>query len=185
MLGRTNKTSPGALLDSEPRGHGDREEDTRWQGSRASIRLPCQTNPIWRPRDFLRQTNPIGRRTGYLGTPIGRPRHKQSQSGGAAHRAKQSQFLRSGAEGKYFEGKELWSIGHPRGPGETKPIHPNRRGRGIGRPPCAPRGPIVQNEPNFGDTIDRSRSEDLFWRGRAGRLCRTRLVGASGPTPMR
>jgi hypothetical protein len=63
------------------------------------------------------------------------------------------QFLGSGTEGKYFEGKELWSIFHPRGPGETKPIHPNRRGWGTGRPPCGlparTREPIVQNEPNL------------------------------------
>jgi hypothetical protein len=66
----------------------------------------------------LVETNPICRRD------AGQAR-AGAGTGGVAPQvncAKQTQFHQGGTRDKYFAGKELWLIGHARGPGKTKPI---------------------------------------------------------------
>jgi hypothetical protein len=176
---------PGAIVQNEP----------NLEGAAGAGRLPCKTKPIRRGRPAMgagRQVCPAG---------VARPKYaKRSQFGPdgqerarpvGVERAKQSQFLGSGTEGKCCEAKELWSICHSRGPGETKPIHPNRRGGPRdARPAACPLGPtgqlcktnpirgragwdgaagtwdtgtIVRNEPNLEDEMCKTNS---IWPGR-------------------
>jgi hypothetical protein len=76
-------------------------------------------------------------------------------------RAKQSQFRATGEKGKSFVERDLWSIGHPRRLGQTKPIPPRTAGARVGviggaggvtkraKRTQFPAGPCAPNKPNL------------------------------------
>jgi hypothetical protein len=82
-------------------------------------------------------------------------------------RAKQTQFLPSDMEGKYFTGKELWQIGPARGLGKTKPIATRTAvGKGRHSGPCRRWDPACETKPI-----------------RPRRSKRHRLAGSGAPPP--